>query len=212
MEHAGRRVLHEVKTILLGAGYVVLLYNSRGVGKSSGWPSLTGIQEANDLQELVQWALTEVSNVTSVVVMASNCWSSQLSGVLKILQGYSYGSLITSLYPLLPENTKTTVSHILLSYPLGPRSWLTAFHGKHYATTLNALLSDSRSNLFVVYGDRDEFTSVESYDVWAESLREEAHAQGAGKLQIVKVEGANHFWNDETAGNTLLRNIQEWLL
>lgn len=69
--HRVRRVLHAVKDVFLHAGYVVLRYNSRGVGKSSGWPSLTGLQEAKDLQELVQWALTEVPNVTSIVAMVS---------------------------------------------------------------------------------------------------------------------------------------------
>ena len=127
------------------------------------------------------------------------------------MQGYSYGSLITSLFPLFAEDSHITVSHILLSYPLGPRSWLTAFRGKHYTTTLNTLLYDSRSNVLVVYGDRDEFTSVENYDTWVETLRGQTSAEGTGKLQIARVAGANHFWNDQIAQDTLLRTIRDWV-
>ena len=47
--------------------YNVLRYNSRGVVHSTGWSSLTGLREAQDLHELVQWALRKVSRVTSVV-------------------------------------------------------------------------------------------------------------------------------------------------
>ena len=61
-----------------------------------------------------------------------------------------------------------------------------------------------------MHGDQDEFTSIENYDVWAESLRRNASHQDAGKLRIMKVEGANHFWNGE-AGETLLETIRAWL-
>lgn len=46
----------------------MLWYNSRGVGQSSGWPTLTGLQEAVDLQELVRWALDRVPAVDSIVI------------------------------------------------------------------------------------------------------------------------------------------------
>ncbi|EKM58528.1 uncharacterized protein PHACADRAFT_53580, partial [Phanerochaete carnosa HHB-10118-sp] len=170
-------VLHALKGPLLSNGYCVLRYNSRGVGKSSGWPSFTGTQEAKDLEELVQWATAQLPSVTSVVVA-----------------GYSHGSLIASLFPLLPEAITTTVTHILLSYPLGPRAWLTAFRGKHYTTALNTLVQDPRANVFIIYGDQDEFTSVESYDAWIESLRHENEGDGKARLQTSRIEGANHFW------------------
>jgi alpha/beta superfamily hydrolase len=35
----------------------VLRYNARGVGRSSGWKSFSGLQEGQDLRELVQYAL-----------------------------------------------------------------------------------------------------------------------------------------------------------
>ncbi|KAI0342679.1 alpha/beta-hydrolase [Trametopsis cervina] len=185
-------VLGELRKPLLARGYHVLRYNSRGVGKSSGWPSVTGIQEAKDLQELVHWALQKIPSVSSLVIL-----------------GYSHGSLIASLFPLLEDTPGLKISHILLSYPLGPRSWLTAFRGGHYTTTLANLLRDSRSHVLAIYGDNDDFTGVESYDTWADSLRREA--VDGGNLEILKIEHANHFWRDDDARETLLQHVQQWV-
>ncbi|KAI0789879.1 alpha/beta-hydrolase [Abortiporus biennis] len=182
-------VLCSIQDPFLQQGYHVLRYNSRGVGQSSGWPSLTGSQEAQDLQKLVQWALHEIPSISTVVIL-----------------GYSHGSLIASLFPILPDPVK--VYHILLSYPLGPRSWLTAFRGNMYATTLNNLLSNKRADVLVVFGDHDEFTGEESYDTWAEDLKRQVQGEGKGHLQIVKVEGATHFWTDHLgARSRMLRSI-----
>ena len=51
---------------LIERGYDVLRYNSRGVGKSTGWASFTGSREAEDLKELVQWAQSTM-HLTSLV-------------------------------------------------------------------------------------------------------------------------------------------------
>lgn len=186
-------VLQSVKKPLLERGYYVLRYNSRGVGKSSGWPSLTGMTEAQDLQDLVQWALSKIEAVKHVVIL-----------------GYSHGSLVTSLFPVLPEPIKT--SHILLSYPLGPRSWLTAFRGKHYTSALNSLLHDSRSNVLVIYGDQDEFTGVEGYDAWADALEEGSQEEGKGELHVERIHGATHFWTDQNdARRQMLQAVTEWV-
>lgn len=126
-------------------------------------------------------------------------------------QGYSHGSLIASLVPLLPESTGIRVSHILLSYPLGPRAWLTAFRGAHYTSTLHALLHDPRANVLVIYADADEFTSVASYDAWAEGLRQEASGEGKAELEVVRVEDANHFWSEAGAMEKMLQAVRDWL-
>ncbi|CCL99300.1 uncharacterized protein FIBRA_01316 [Fibroporia radiculosa] len=121
-------------------------------------------------------------------------------------QGYSYGSLIASLHPVLPE---LQVSHVLISYPLGPRHWLTAFHGKTYTEELNTLLRDPRSNVLVLYGDQDDFTSVENYEQWVKKLQCELDREA--KLQIVKVENASHFWRERGAASRLLAALEAWL-
>jgi alpha/beta superfamily hydrolase len=56
---------------LLECSYHVLTFNCRGVGKSSGWPSFTGLSEVADLREMVQWALQTVPNVGSLVIIVS---------------------------------------------------------------------------------------------------------------------------------------------
>ncbi|CDO74664.1 hypothetical protein BN946_scf184828.g4 [Trametes cinnabarina] len=154
---------------LLERGYEVLRYNSRGVGKSKGWPSLTGSQEAEDLKELVQWAKSDVDT-----------------------------------------------AHILLSYPLGPRQWLTAFHSHRYETALHDLVSDPRAKLLVIYGDQDDFTSVHNYDSWVNALhnhRAEKEGTGSppGSLEVVKIEGASHFWRESQPLNRLVEVVKSFV-
>ena len=51
--------------------FYVLRYNARGVGLSSGWKSFTGLQEAEDLRELVKCALKRLGDVCEVVLIVS---------------------------------------------------------------------------------------------------------------------------------------------
>jgi uncharacterized protein len=88
---------------------------------------------------------------------------------------------------------------------------LTAFKSAHYTTALKNLLHDPRSKVLILYGDRDDFTSVESYDAWVESLKLEANGDNRGHLQVEKIEGANHFWADRTTRGAMLRYIQDWV-
>ncbi|KXN88496.1 hypothetical protein AN958_07162 [Leucoagaricus sp. SymC.cos] len=167
-------VLDLLTDSLLEGKYHILRYNSRSVGKSTGFSSFTGFSEAEDLRALVRWALDQIGNVTSLVLI-----------------GYSHGSLITSLHPVLAAPIKT--SHVLLSYPLGPRGWLTLFRTSHYQEQLERLLRDPGSNVLVVFGDRDEFTGISSYKAWVEKL--EKAAQGSTRLTIAEVPNASHFWH-----------------
>lgn len=43
--------------------YHVFRYNSRGVGGSSGWPSLTGFTEGKDLEAVVDWSIRYVQSL-----------------------------------------------------------------------------------------------------------------------------------------------------
>ncbi|KAJ3551301.1 hypothetical protein NP233_g13105 [Leucocoprinus birnbaumii] len=182
-------VLASLVNILLEAKYHIVRYNSRSVGKSTGLPSFTGFSEVEDLKALVQWALGRIEKVESLVLI-----------------GYSHGSLITSLHPVLPAPLKT--SHVLLSYPLGPRGWLTLFRTSHYQTQLEELLKDPQSNVLVVYGDKDEFTSSSSYEKWVERL--EKAAAGSSRLRIAEVEQGSHFWLGKS-GEELRQVLRRWL-
>ncbi|KAK0239805.1 Alpha/Beta hydrolase protein [Armillaria nabsnona] len=171
--------------------YYLLRYNSRGVGKSSGWPSLTGLSEREDLRALVQWAIGTIGNIKSLVIV-----------------GYSYGSLIASLHSTLPS-TSTKVSHILLSYPLGPRGWLTAFRSSVYDTALKDLLSSPEAHVLVVFGDQDDFTSISKYERWTKELQTLAGTD-AQRLEIVRVDGASHFWRGRDE-RVLTAAVERWL-
>ncbi|KAK0211046.1 Alpha/Beta hydrolase protein [Desarmillaria ectypa] len=171
--------------------YYLLRYNSRGVGKSSGWPSLTGLSEGEDLRALVHWALGTIGNIKSLVIV-----------------GYSHGSLIASLHSTLPS-TSIKVSHILLSYPLGPRGWLTAFRSSTYDSALKDLLSSPEAHVLVVFGDQDDFTSVSKYERWTEELRT-LTGTDAKRLEIVRVNGASHFWRDREE-RVLTAAVERWL-
>lgn len=185
---------------LLFKGYHVLQYNSRGVGKSSGWPSFTGLSEAKDLQDVVAWAMQKIPDVRALTIMVSFMFSYLSPEKLIPLQGYSHGSLIASMHPVLPS-IKT--SHLLLSYPLGPRSWLTLFHSSSYTSALEALLKHSNSNVLVMFGDKDEFTSISSYQKWASGLN--------GNVEVLEVENASHFWRGRSA-RQLAAAVRNWLV
>jgi len=126
---------------------------------------------------------------------------------LLYVQGYSYGSLVASVHPTLPEPIKTT--HILISYPLDKRSLLTLFHSNSYITELSKLIRDPRSHVLVAFGDRDEFTSIGSYETWVEELKIE-DSVSQKKAEFVIVEGGSHFWRGNSL-NTLSGRIGQWL-
>jgi hypothetical protein len=60
--------------------------------------------------------------------------------------------------------------HILISYPLGPRGLLTAFHSRTYQRALEELVSQPRARVLLCQGDADDFTGAEVYEAWAEAL------------------------------------------
>ena len=113
--------------------------------------------------------------------------SNWVSESLKCVQGYSHGSLIASMQPVLSQAFPLVkLSHILLSYPLGPRSWLTLFNSSLYSKALEALVQHADSNVLIIFGDRDEFTSQSNYATWASGLK--------GNVKVVEVKDASHFW------------------
>ncbi|TFK75129.1 alpha/beta-hydrolase [Pluteus cervinus] len=172
-------------------GYHILRYNSRGVGRSTGWSSLTGLSEGDDLQAVMSWTQSKCPNLSSLVLL-----------------GYSHGSLIACLPGLLPPPVKT--SHILLSYPLGPRSWLTCFRSQTYQKKLQELVQNPESNILVVFGDQDEFTSASQYQDWGRLLESLVADEGNKRLQIVEVPQATHFWRGRDM-DALVEKVSGWL-
>ena len=123
-------------------------------------------------------------------------------------QGYSYGSLISSCYPLTSPPLKT--AHLILSYPLDKRGLLTLFHSNFYSSALSILLKETSSRVLIVYGDQDEFTSAQSYTNWVEQLRDDTG--GGQNLRVETVRGASHFWAASRRDmETLLQVVDNWL-
>lgn len=200
---------------LEGQHYHVLRFNSRGVGKSTGWASFTGFNEADDLGELVKWALGRIPDVSTLVLVVSiskewsTCVGSSHSTVTKfvVLQGYSHGSLIASLQPII-QTVRTL--HVLISYPLGPRGFLTLFHTSAYVTRLKQLVQDIDSKVLILYGDQDDFTAVTRYRAWKENLQGEAGEDCEDRLKFVEIAGGSHFWRGQ-AGQRLWEEVRRWL-
>jgi uncharacterized protein len=69
---------------------------------------------------------------------------------------------------VLPAPLRTT--HVLISYPLGPRGLLTAFHTRTYQRALEDLVRDPSARVLLCYGDADDFTGAYAYDEWVEAL------------------------------------------
>jgi alpha/beta superfamily hydrolase len=82
------------------------------------------------------------------------------------------------------------------------------FHTDTYATALNKLLQNSKSNVLIVYGDQDEFTGSGCYDHWVKEL--EGVAKGKGTLNSSRVENATHFWRGR-ASKELAYVVEGWL-
>jgi uncharacterized protein len=80
------------------------------------------------------------------------------------------------------------------------------FNTHTYTAKLKELIENPNSNVLIIYGDCDEFTSIGRYNTW----KEELGARDAGNLKMVKVAGANHFWRGQT-GREMMLVVREWL-
>jgi len=200
----------------------VLRYNARGVGHSSGWKSFTGLQDGDDLRELVRYALKRLDDVRQVAFI-----------------GYSNGALTASLHPILPAHIRT--AHVLISYPLGPRGLLTAFRTGTYQRALEDLVRQPAARVLICYGDVDGFTSADAYEEWVQALgnlavstgeggqsgEEEGGHQSASRgeadqdesgtaeqmgngVEVVRIPQATHFWGG-LAGSGLIEAVTQFL-
>ena len=136
------------------------------------------------------------------------------------------------MHPVLPSPIRTT--HILISYPLGPRGLLTAFRTQTYQRALEDLMRQPGARVLLCQGDADDFTAAEAYDAWAEALgqlaaggddtgegenEEETGGEGEGEgsaeragnvLEVVRIPGASHFWGGQ-ATRGLIEAVTQFL-
>ncbi|KAK8520549.1 hypothetical protein V6N13_031007 [Hibiscus sabdariffa] len=117
---------------LANKGYPAVTFDMRGVGRSTGKPSLTGFAEVAD------------------VVAVCN-WVSQIISSHKILLlGSSAGAPIAG---SAVDQLEQVVGYVSLGYPFGMMASI--LFGRHH----NAILQSPKPKLFVM-GTRDGFTSV----------------------------------------------------
>ena len=81
--------------------------------------------------------------------------------------------------------------------------WLTLFNSSSYSKALKDLVQHPDSNVLIIFGDRDEFTSQSNYTTWASGLK--------GNVKIVEVKDASHFWGGHS-GHELGEIVSKWLL
>lgn len=204
-------MLQSLRPLFTNQGYHVLLFNSRGVGGSSGRASFTGIAEVRDLEGIVRWAIDELFDVQHVVLMVRVFFQGSL--LSNIAQGYSHGSLIASMHPSVihVESNQIHVHRILLSYPLSVRGWLTFFSSDKYQNALTSIIEhEPESRILVLYGTSDQFTSTPKYRHWVQNL-----SRSSGKhpsmLTTHEVESADHFWHADNSMDELCRHVESWL-
>ena len=77
------------------------------------------------------------------------------------------------------------------------------FRSSSYSNTLEALVQHPDSNVLIIFGDRDEFTSQSKYTTWASSLK--------GNVEIVQINNASHFWSGDSE-HKLGEIVNKWLL
>ncbi|OXB39017.1 hypothetical protein J007_01112 [Cryptococcus neoformans] len=175
----------------------ILTYNVRGVGCSQGSQPWLGI--GSDPADL--------SKVETVV--------SDLLGNLKQVMrfGYSWGSLLVALaspHPLL--------RHILIiSPPCKIFAGITFFSSRSFRMALSDLLK-SGVDVTMIYGTKDEFTSVDTFRAFGNDLAAVTMLRNSGSMTIkdggtfekLEIEEADHLYR-RANGEMLREKVGEWL-
>lgn len=72
----------------------------------------------------------------------------------------------------------------------------------------------------VAFGNEDQFSSTAKLDRWVETLRQNVHAGSGegdvderveGRVKVIRVEGADHFWAKGDAKRRLLEGVRNWI-
>ena len=82
---------------------------------------------------------------------------------------------------------------------------MTLFGGGTYTDRLNKLIGDPDSNVLIIHGDRDEFTSAGTYEGWVTELQ-----KNDGEFRVELVQDATHFWT-RRSGEKLKEIIKGWV-
>lgn len=216
-------VVQTLKDTLCREGVPVLLYNSRGVGKSSGRASWTGEPERKDYQAVTDWLV----NFKAKDILD---FSGETKRTLEVFCcGYSYGSLMASCASLLPKNPvnpdlQVVLRYILISPPLSNfiGFLLTPFRSGQFMKALERIISrdaeqssvissgEAKARALIAYGTRDTFTQTETYRSQVQKLFAQPGV-AANMVSVVEVRDADHFWSDPRCKSELMGAVSQWL-
>ena len=180
------------------AGFTALKVDTRGVGKSAGSSTWTGMSEAEDVCNVVRYLLSDdplVKHVEQVFVV-----------------GYSFGAAVgcTAVAGIGDDpfaEMKSGVAGIAaVSYPCGWLSWfLLGGHNKHVAAlgiSRGTRFLD-RDRIFFAIGTRDQWASVSQVKKLASTI------DGFDAARVVVVDGCDHFFYGHEAK---VVQVLAWLL
>ncbi|CAI9106641.1 OLC1v1005844C1 [Oldenlandia corymbosa var. corymbosa] len=125
-------LLRGIASGLARKGYKAVTFDMRGVGRSTGKPSLTGFREIKDVVSVCRWA-------------SQNCSSNRI-----LLVGSSAGAPIAGSAVDLVDQV---VGYVSIGYPFGFMASI--LFGRHH----KAIIKSPKPKLFIM-GTRDGFTSV----------------------------------------------------
>lgn len=152
-------ILKGIASGLACNGYTSITFDMRGVGKSTGKPSLTGFAEVKDIVSVSNW----VSNSLSIHRI--------------LLIGSSAGAPIAG---SAVDQIQQVIGYISIGYPFGITASI--LFGRHH----KAILQSPKPKLFIM-GTEDGFTSVKQLKNKLKSAvgRAETHLiEGVGHFQM----------------------------
>lgn len=138
-------VTHAVFQKLKSKVNTIVMFNFRGVGESSGWSTITGWNERNDVLSVCKYIKTLDNPGSDIYII-----------------GYSAGSAIAC---GVVDELDDIKGYCAIGYPYG---WTTSIvFSSHYSKAVS-----KKSKLFVI-GDYDQFTSVSTLKGFYDTLEGE---------------------------------------
>ncbi|GMH11501.1 hypothetical protein Nepgr_013342 [Nepenthes gracilis] len=125
-------LLRGIAAGLANNGYMAVTFDMRGVGRSTGRPSLTGFAEVNDVISVCKWVCENLS-VNRIVLVGSSAGAPIA------------GSAV--------DQVEQVIGFVSIGYPFGLMASI--LFGRHH----KSILESPKPKLFVM-GTRDGFTSV----------------------------------------------------